>query len=133
MDDLWLVQNSTFHLVVQSFLLIILVATVLGMAFVASEIVRPGRHESGDRNWRFLFACWADSVLIMALYGVSNLVWLIRDGMDFLRFAGGSVYAEMRNTQVHFVTWTVELVLYSMILIVAIRLAFKIRRFLEQS
>ncbi|MEM0989413.1 MAG: hypothetical protein AAGK00_11065 [Pseudomonadota bacterium] len=118
------VDNSVFVSVLQGFSLLVLIATVAALGFAAHDLTRQKRRGAGERNWRFLFSCWADSVLIMVLYAAVNLTWL------FERLSSFSGYLPGRAG---FVALTIEAVLYVVILIVAVRLLLRIRRFLEHA
>ena len=131
MEDSWIFGNTMLASVLQIISLLILAGAVGALGFAAAALTRRSRPGSGDRNWRFLFSCWADSALIMVLYGAANLVWLFERANGLRELAAPSLDGPERQLQATFVVLTVETVIYVAIVAIAIRLVLRLRRYLE--
>ena len=125
-------QNDVFKHVVQALALVILAATVATLAFTANELTRRSASPTSevDLNWRFLFTCWRDSMLITLLWAASSFVYLFKDSMEFTHLASYRTQDMAETIRAGFVIWSVQVVIHVFILIIAIRLVLKIGKFL---
>jgi len=117
-------------LVVRLLGIAILVGALGGLGFVLHQMTRASPDGEGDRNWRFLFSCWAESVAIMILYASLNFTWL------YERFVGAMIAftplgSEPSPETSMYMVLALESVIYAVIMIVAVRLFLRIRRHLE--
>lgn len=126
--------SDTFTAILRVFAFLSLAGAVGGIGFIAWQAPRERRRATAgaeDRNWRFLFTCWSDSIAIAILYGSVNLVWLYDTLIGMLlsqdTFGGGA--PKMLSS--FYMVPVIELVCYALIMGIAVRLFLRIRNHLE--
>ena len=125
-------QSTVFLRLVQFVGVLVLLGALVGITFVVTQMTRAARPGTGDRNWRFLFWCWGQSVAIMILYASVNFS-ILYDRFAALISALGLYDPMAKFISSQYLLMIVELVIYSLIMIISIRLYLRIRRFLEHS
>jgi len=95
-------------------------------------MTRQSAGGGGERNWRFLFSCWADSIAIAILYLSLNFVWLFERFLGILSSLTLDYSAQVFISS-QYLAPTLELVIDALIMTIAIKLFLRIRRFVERS